>query len=94
MSVGATTAAAAAAAIQQAIKASGVIVTLTPEAWLEMVSKQSEPLVIQSEYGFFSKHFAYLTSYKGLAFYTRSPIPLPLPRGIELINAKTIWVPG
>lgn len=94
MSAGAVAAGAAAAAVQQAIKASGVIVTLTPEEWLKIVSKQTEPLVIRSAIGFFTKRFAYLTSYKGLAFYTVSLNALTLPPATELIQAKAIWIPG
>lgn len=94
MSAGTTAAVAAAAAVQQAIKASGVIITLTPEDWLNIVNKQTEPLVVRSEIGFFTKRFAYLTSYKGLAFYTTSLNALILQPGTELIQAKTIWIPG
>ena len=43
--------------------------------------------------GFFSTDYRYLTSYKGLAFYTKARAPLDLPRGTELVQAKSIWVP-
>jgi hypothetical protein len=38
--------------------------------------------------------YRYLTSYKGLAFYTRARAPLDLPAGTELVQARKIWVPG
>ena len=43
--------------------------------------------------GFFSTDYRYLTSYKGLAFYTKARAPLDLPRGTELVQAKSIWLP-
>jgi len=42
--------------------------------------------------GAFRKRYQYLTSYKGLAFYTTSPTALPLSRA-ELIAAKSIKMP-
>jgi len=33
-------------------------------------------------------------SYKGLAFFTKSDTPLPLPTGAEIVNAGRIWNPG
>jgi hypothetical protein len=32
-------------------------------------------------------------SYKGLAFYTKSPAPLMLPMGAEVVNAKSLSIP-
>jgi hypothetical protein len=92
MSAGA--AAAAAAAIAQAIKASGAIVSVVPDEFLRLVQHQREPLVIHATSGFFSTSYLYLTSYKGLAFFTKSPEPLSLPGGSEVIQARKIWIPG
>ena len=75
---------AAAAAVAQAIKASGAIVRGEPEDFLRILSRQQEPLVVQATGGFFSTSYQYLSSYKGLAFYTKSSFPLtllPLERG-------------
>jgi len=36
----------------------------------------------------------YLSSYKGLAFFTKSPTELMLPGSAELIRAGKIWTPG
>ena len=44
--------------------------------------------------GFFSTNYRYLTSCKGLAFFTRAPEPLDLPPGTELIRARKFWMPG
>lgn len=91
MSAGAAAAAAAAAA--QAIKASGVIVRVEPGDFLSILQRQPGALVVHATGGFFSTNYQYLTSYKGLAFFTKSADPLDLPSGTEVIQAKTIWIP-
>ena len=87
-------AAAAAAAVAQAIKASGAIVQVGPEEFLRILGRQEEPLVVQATGGFFTTNYQYLSSYKGLIFYTKSAYPLELPPGTELMSAKKIWIPG
>jgi hypothetical protein len=87
-------AAAAAAAVAQAIKASGAIVNVSPDDFLRIIRRQKEPLVVQATGGFFSTQYLYLSSYKGLAFFTKSPEALSLPSGCELIQARKIWIPG
>jgi hypothetical protein len=86
--------AAAAAAIAQAIKASGVVVRVTPADFHTILRKIEKPLVVYAEGGFFSKNYQYLVSYKGLAFFTRSSEPILLPSEIETIVARKIWAPG
>ena len=88
------TAASAAAAIANAIKASGTIVRVSPASFLKIVSKSEEPLVIVAEGGLFSVSYQYLTSYKGLAFFTKSSDPLYLDGSAEIITADKIWIPG
>lgn len=80
------------AASLQAVKASGVLVQVEPTVFLSLVGKADEPLVVIAYGGVFRKRYQYLTSYKGLAFYTTSPTALPLSRA-ELIAAKTIRMP-
>ncbi len=95
MSAGAAGAAgAAAAAIAQAIKASGVIVNVAADDFLQILARQPQALVVHAEGGFLSTNYQYLTSYKGLAFFTKSNEPLNLPSGVELVVAKKIWMPG
>jgi hypothetical protein len=96
MSAGASAgaAAAAAAAIAQAIKASGAIVRVEPDDFLRILRRQQESLVVQATAGFFSTSYQYLASYKGLAFFTKSPIPLDLPGDCEIVQARKIWIPG
>lgn len=93
MSAGASAAAAAAAAVSRAIKASGVIVRVTPEDFVSILQRQEEPLVVHATGGFFSTSYRYLSSYKGLAFFTQAPAALSLPKGCEIVQAQKIWVP-
>jgi len=86
--------AAAAAAIAQAIKASGVVLRMSPEEFRRILMRASEPLVAIAQGGIFSTNYQYLTSYKGLAFYTKSDTPLDLPSGAEVVTVEKIWIPG
>lgn len=86
--------AAAAAAISQAIKASGAIVRVEPTDFTTLLDKVENPLVVCSESRFISTKYHYLTSYKGLVFYAKSTVPLILRPGVEIIQAKSIWIPG
>lgn len=87
-------AAAIAAAIAQAIKASGTIVNMEPDDFVLLLERIEEPLIVTATGGIFNTNYQYLTSYKGLAFFTKSPEKLPIPPQAELISAKTIWIPG
>jgi hypothetical protein len=86
--------AAAAAAIAQAIKASGAVVRVEPEQFLRLLGRQEEPLVIRARGGFLEARWQYLTSFKGFVFFAKSSEPLPLPGRAEVLEAKKIWVPG
>ena len=85
---------AAAAAIRNAIKASGVIVHVDPVEFSNILRKIDQPLIVYSAPRMFSRRHQYLTSYKGLAFFTRSPEQIELPRNVEVIIAKSLWMPG
>ncbi len=87
-------AAATAAAIANAIKASGAIVRVEPQAFSTIIDRMEAPLVVMADKTFFSGTYKYLTSYKGLAFFTKSDKRLDLPGGAELICAGKIWIPG
>ena len=92
MAVGAT--AAAAAVIANAIKASGVVVQVSPADFHAILRKIQKPLVIFAQGGFFSKNYQYLVSYKGFAFFTKAAEPMILPSEVETVAAKRIWIPG
>ena len=87
-------AAAAQAAIAQAIKASGAIVSLEPADFVALLSRAKDPLVVVAKGGLFWSKHCYLFNYKGLFFYTKSPESLDLPATCETIMARGIWVPG
>lgn len=86
--------AAIAAAIAQAVKASGTIVSLEPTEFSRLLERNKEPLVVYAEGGLFATNYQYLMSYKGLAFFTKSSYPLDLHKGVEVVRARSIWVPG
>jgi hypothetical protein len=90
-----TAAAAHAAAIARAIKASGTIVRVEPAEFLKVLARTEEPLVVFAERsGFLNpKKYEYLTSYKGLAFFTKSSTPVQFAGRVEIISAKKIWIP-
>jgi hypothetical protein len=87
-------AAAAHAAMVQAVKASGVVVKLDPQDFILIASKTRNPLIVAAKAGWRGQKFAYLTSYKGLAFHTESPSPIDLPGDAEVVNANQIWMPS
>ena len=85
---------AAGAAIVQAVKASGVVLTLRPEEFAKLLTHVKDPLIVIAEGGLFRKNFKYMVSYKGLAFFTKSAEALALPSGAEVVSADRIWIPG
>ncbi len=89
-----STAAAAQAAIQQAIKASGAIVKIEVNDFSRMLSKMDDGLVIEHQSKLFFKDvYKYSTSYKGFVFYCKSNEKITIPTRLESISAKHIWVP-
>jgi hypothetical protein len=86
--------AAVAAAIANAIKASGVVVRVRAEDFANILRRLDKPLVIYSKGGFFATKHQYLISYKGFAFYTKTSDQIDLPRSVEVINAEKIWIPS
>ena len=83
----------AAIARMQAIKASGVIVSLNPDDFLDIVMRQSDAMMVYAKGGIFRTKYHYLTSYRGLAFFAMSATPLSLPANCETIEAASIWIP-
>jgi hypothetical protein len=86
--------AAAAAAIANAVKASGAIVKVESKDFLAVIGKVDKPLVVVAQKAFLSPGYKYLSSYKGLAFFTKSPEPLMLPSNAETVMAQKIWIPS
>src|SRR5687767_3893684 len=92
--MGAEGAAVVAEQIAQAIKASGAIVRVEPDDFLRILARSADPLVISALGGYLSGGHDYLTSYKGIGFFTNSPRPLTLPGGAEIVAAQKIWIPS
>jgi hypothetical protein len=90
--MGAAGAAAAAAAIN-ALKAMGVVVRVEPQDFLRIVQRVPDALVVHSPQKFFGTRHYYLVSYKGLAFCTKSPEELRLPGSVEIVRARSIYLP-
>ena len=86
-------AAAAHAAMVNALKASGVVVRLEIGDWLTILERTERPLVVVGKGGVFKKHNQYLTSYRGLAFFATSKDAIVLPPRCEIVQAKTISIP-
>ena len=90
---GAEAAAAAAAAAAQAIKASGAIVRVEPDEFRKLLNRNADGLVVHAVVWLFSPGHKYLMGYKGLAFYTSSREPVPLPGTCQVVEARKIWIP-
>ena len=85
---------AAIAAIANAIKASGAVVRVQPEDFANILSRVEKPLVIYNTGGLFKTSHQYLISYRGFVFYTKTSNQIDLPTSVEVINAKSIWIPS
>lgn len=85
---------AAQAASIQALKASGSIVRIEPQAFVQLARKAQDPLVVRAPAGFLGGSHAYMMPYRGLTFYTKSKVLLDLPRTAEIIEAGSIWMPA
>jgi hypothetical protein len=92
-SSGASSVAAAQAALAQAVKASGTLVRVEPDAFLKIIGKNRNALVITAQGGFMNRGYQYLTSYKGIAFFTKSITEISLPGDAEIVAARQIWMP-
>lgn len=82
-----------AAAIANAIKASGVLVRVSSTDFQTILRKIEKPLIIYATGGLFTGNHQYLTSYKGFAFFTKSSTKILLPSEVEIIVADKIWIP-
>ncbi len=83
----------AAAAVAQAIKASGAIVRLEPREFQRLLNKMDSPLVVRNQGGFGGRTFQYLVGYRGLVFHTKTQERLHFPSGTEVLEARKIWIP-
>lgn len=79
--------------IANAIKASGVLVQVDSKDFLRIVQQSEKPLIVHASSKVIRTTHKYLTSYKGLAFYTKVNEPLLLGNNVELIESRKISIP-
>lgn len=73
--------------------ASGCVVFLDREEFIDVLKRQEEPVVVCSLKGTFRNRHTYLTSYRGMLFAHRAKAPIEL-EGYDLINAEEIRFSG
>jgi hypothetical protein len=91
---GGAAASGAAAAISEAIKASGAIIRLDPVDFERMLGRMEEALVVHAESGLLRTKHEYMTSYRGFIFYMKTDAEIRVPDRCETIQAKKIWIPS
>ncbi len=88
-------AAAAQQAITNALMASGAIVKIDENSFINLLSKmEGAAVVIEAKGGIFNNRWNYLTNYKGFFFFTKSKERIGISTRHELIQSNKIWVPG
>jgi len=87
MAIGASTA----AAIAQAIKASGAIVHLEAREFEKLAHRAEAPLIVRAGVG--KRKTSYLMNHRGLFFYTKTGDRLSFPMSAEFVDARKIWMP-
>lgn len=88
--------AAAAAALRNASIAAGGMIRVVPEEFLRMADRLEEPVIVhfQGTWALFmTPAHHYVMPYKGLVVVTKSRDSLYLPKGVELIEAKSLYMP-
>ena len=78
-------------ALANAIKAQGVIVEVSPNDFDAILRQTEKPLVVHAESKIIRVTHKYLTSYRGMVFYTRLKEPLQFSRPVEMVEAKKLW---
>jgi len=81
--------------LADAIKSFGVIVQVKPETFLDILEMQENPLILEALGSFLGlrKHYRYVTSYKGLTFFTKCYRELNLPENSESIKVGLLEIP-
>ena len=81
-------------AMMNSVKAMGPIVSIDPQDFITLLHKQDEALVVTAEKGVFGKKRQYLMPYRGLYLYTETKDPFEIPSGVDIISAKSLWIPS
>jgi hypothetical protein len=82
------------AAIANASKATGAVVTLEPDEFRKILDRVKAPLVIYATGGILRTNHQYSIAYKGFVFFTKSSTMIDLPSDAEVIAASSISVPS
>lgn len=77
----------------QATRSFGIITQVGRETFIEIIGRQDKPLILESTGGIFRKHYRYLTSYKGITFFTKCYNAVNLPTNAEIIKVHNIRIP-
>ena len=80
-------------ALANANRVTGPFIRLEPEAFETILSRSESPLVVCAPAGMFGRGYQYVTSYKGLTFYTKSKESLRVPPDAEIVQAQSMTVP-
>jgi hypothetical protein len=76
--------------VAKSSRSSSLLVRVGPEEFSKLLFRIKEPLVVVVEG---DSYYHYLTSHKGLPFYTESKEQLRLPAGAEVVNAEGMSIP-
>ena len=79
--------------LANALKAQGVVVEVTPEDFQKIINRSEHPLVVHAQTKIIRTKHKYLTTYKGLAFFTKSQEIIRLSGNIEWVEAKKLAIP-
>ena len=74
-----------------ALGAMGFMVHVEPDAFLRLVAKAEDPLLLHSPGGFMRKH-RWALAHRGYLFWTATKDMMPLT--VETIAVKRLWVPS
>ena len=87
-------AAAMAATIANAVKASGAIVNVEQQEFVKILGMTKDPLVVMAKKKFLSTSYQYLLPYKGFVFFTETTEHILEVNSAQVISANKIWIPG
>lgn len=71
----------------------GAVVRVEREAFETILHHAPEPVLVHAPAGLFGSAHQYVTSYRGLTFYTKCSERLRIPPQAEVIEAKSMSIP-
>lgn len=70
----------------------GTLIRVDPQTFLSIIEYNTEPLILVATSSILRRK-QYLTTYKGVAFVTKSSQPLDLPAHAEIIPVRRLVIP-